>query len=70
MATTTKKAASKPAAKKTTAAKPAAKKATTTKPVAKKAAARPITKATITLRTSLKGSLGRLCVSKGSPVFA
>lgn len=38
MATTTKKAASKPAAKKTTAAKPVAKKTTTTKPVAKKAA--------------------------------
>ena len=37
MATTTKKAASKPAAKKTTAAKPVAKKTTTTKPVAKKA---------------------------------
>ena len=37
MATTTKKAASKPAAKKTTAAKPAAKKATAAKPAAKKA---------------------------------
>ena len=39
MATTTKKAASKPAAKKTTAAKPVTKKTTTAKPAAKKAAA-------------------------------
>lgn len=60
MATTTKKAASKPAAKKTTAAKPAAKKATTTKPVAKKAAttAKPAAKkATATVAKSVEISV-------------
>ena len=49
MATTTKKAASKPAAKKTTAAKPAAKKATAAKPAAKKttSTAKPAAKKTV-----------------------
>ena len=48
MATTTKKAAAKPAAKKTTTAKPAAKKTTTAKPAAKKttATAKPAAKKT------------------------
>ena len=59
MATTTKKAASKPAAKKTTAAKPAAKKTTTAKPVAKKAAAaKPAAKkATATVAKSVEISV-------------
>ena len=60
MATTTKKAASKPAAKKTTAAKPVAKKITTTaKPAAKKTTtAKPVAKkATATVAKSVEISV-------------
>lgn len=59
MATTTKKAASKPAAKKTTAAKPAAKKATAAKPAAKKATTtKPVAKkATATVAKSVEISV-------------
>ena len=60
MATTTKKAASKPAAKKTTAAKPAAKKAAAAKPTAKKATttAKPAAKkATATVAKSVEISV-------------
>ena len=58
MATTTKKAASKPAAKKTTAAKPAAKKATAAKPAAKKttSTAKPAAKKTTTAKPVVKST--------------
>ena len=58
MATTTKKAASKPAAKKTTAAKPAAKKATAAKTAAKKttSTAKPAAKKTTTAKPVVKST--------------
>ena len=58
MATTTKKTASKPAAKKTTAAKPAAKKATAAKPAAKKttSTAKPAAKKTTTAKPVVKST--------------
>ena len=52
MATTTKKPATKPAAKKTTTAKPAAKKTTAAKPTAKKAA--PVKKTATATKTTVK----------------
>ena len=59
MATTTKKAAAKPAAKRTTTAKPAAKKTTTAKPAAKKttATAKPAAKkATVAAKPAVKST--------------
>ena len=66
MATTTKKPAAKPAAKKTTTAKPAAKKTTVAKPAAKKAA--PAKKTTTAKPAAKKTTAAKPAAKKAAPV--